>query len=297
MARLVSVGLKRFPSLSSLHVSSRDPASLYDGIKPLDPGHKHAGKTNIKKSDIVFFQIFLLLSLMFFSSCLPKRFARGAGDPEAGVDITWRGHSCFLLEDSAGRRLLIDPFDETVGYVLARDKPTAVLVSHDHFDHNFLPRDGSFDVVKTSGTHTVDGIEVTALLARHDAADGAVHGNTLFFIFSMGGLTFAHLGDVGQKELTPAQLDALKNVDVLFIPVGGQTTIDGKTAAGFVRRLNPRIVFPMHYGNDRVRFYQFDPPEPFLKLFENVQFSPLSQAKIRRAALPVGTVIYVPALP
>ena len=32
------------------------------------------------------------------------------------MKLTWLGHASFLFEDSDGRKLLTDPFDETVGY-------------------------------------------------------------------------------------------------------------------------------------------------------------------------------------
>ncbi len=42
----------------------------------------------------------------------------------------------------------------------------------------------------------------------------------------------------------------MSGVDVLFVPVGGVSTIDAKRAAEIVRLLNPKIVIPMHYQTD-----------------------------------------------
>ena len=39
------------------------------------------------------------------------------------MKITWLGHSCFLLEDSKGIKLLTDPFDSTLGYEVYKDSP------------------------------------------------------------------------------------------------------------------------------------------------------------------------------
>jgi L-ascorbate metabolism protein UlaG (beta-lactamase superfamily) len=173
------------------------------------------------------------------------------------VDVRWWGHSCFSIRDSAGRVFLLDPFDDTVGYPPARVKPDAVLITHDHFDHNAVPRvpvsvlapggtavasNGGgtraepepqpapsrpssvvpFPIVMSTGTATAAGIEVTGILADHDDQGGRRNGTTRIYIWEMGGLRWAHLGDIGQHSLRPDQREALAGVDVLFIPVGGR---------------------------------------------------------------------------
>ena len=32
------------------------------------------------------------------------------------MQLTWYGHSCFLIKTSIGKRILIDPFDNNLGY-------------------------------------------------------------------------------------------------------------------------------------------------------------------------------------
>jgi len=46
--------------------------------------------------------------------------------------------------------------------------------------------------------------------------------------------------------------------------VGGVYTIDGKTAARFVKQLEPRVVIPMHYAMPGLKV-KLDGPESFLK--------------------------------
>ena len=54
------------------------------------------------------------------------------------MEITWLGHSSFFIEDSKCRKILTDPFDETVGYALYRGKPDIVTISNHHFDHDYV---------------------------------------------------------------------------------------------------------------------------------------------------------------
>ncbi|MBE3035959.1 MAG: MBL fold metallo-hydrolase, partial [Candidatus Atribacteria bacterium] len=38
------------------------------------------------------------------------------------MKIKWLGHSSFLIESGRGIKIITDPFDETLGYVLPRIK-------------------------------------------------------------------------------------------------------------------------------------------------------------------------------
>lgn len=265
-------------------------------------------------------------AVLLVVGCVPRPRMRPPGDPDLGVTVRWWGHSCFSFQDSAGRILLIDPFDTTVGFESPRLKPDGVLVTHEHFDHDALPRppapsngssmDGEengrvgsvkpsapkglplpFAVVRSDGITTAAGVEVTGVLADHDNDGGRRNGKTRVYVWDMGGLRFAHLGDIGQVELRPDQTTALKGVDVLFVPVGGRTTIDGPQAAAMVRQIRPRVVVPMHYGTPRTRFFEFDPLDKFLSCFDKVVLLPPGGFLVRHAALPVETVVFVPALP
>ena len=55
------------------------------------------------------------------------------------MNITWLGHSSFLLKDSKDRTVLMDPFDESVGYTVYKGNADIVTISHHHFDHVKLP--------------------------------------------------------------------------------------------------------------------------------------------------------------
>ena len=54
----------------------------------------------------------------------------------------------------------------------------------------------------------------------------------------------------------------------MFIPVGGNYTIDGKEASELTKRINPKIVIPMHYKTSRVSF-PLDGVESFLMHMKN----------------------------
>src|SRR5450759_2946765 len=72
----------------------------------------------------------------------------------------------------------------------------------------------------------------------------------------MGSVRVCHMGDFGQAELRPEQRKALGKIDLLFVPVGGMATIDGRAAAELVELLAPSWVVPMHYRTPAISFLE-----------------------------------------
>ena len=84
----------------------------------------------------------------------------------------------------------------------------------------------------------------------------------MIYVFEMGGVRVCHMGDFGQAELRPEQRKAIGKIDLLFIPVGGLATIDGRAAAELVELLAPSWVVPMHYRTPAISF--LEPLDAFL---------------------------------
>lgn len=161
--------------------------------------------------------------------------------------ITWLGHSCFRLEKD-GFAVIVDPYaDGTVpGLNPIREEADMVICSHEHRDHY-----GKENVRLLEGKE--NPFTVTYLGSFHDEEKGAKRGINMLTILDDGENKVAHLGDLG-CELNPRQMEQLKGLRVLMIPVGGFYTIDAKTAAKLVEQLQPELVLPMHYRDDKLGF-------------------------------------------
>lgn len=187
--------------------------------------------------------------------------------------IRWYGQSAFLL--SGSKSVLIDPFGRIAERFGERglgfryppvEEVTAdlVLVTHEHADHNGLEGvTGDPPVIRsTAGTLASPIGEVIAIASEHDDIAGTARGPNTIFRFALDRARVCHLGDFGQRALRPEQREAVGEVDVLFVPVGGGPTVGGAAAADLVREIAPRVVVPMHYRTDAVDF--LDPPDAFL---------------------------------
>lgn len=186
--------------------------------------------------------------------------------------LRWYGQSAFLL--SAERSVLIDPFGDMSAAAahgitwtyppIAPVEVDLLLVTHEHADHNAVELAAGSPLVLRSTAGRFDSPigEVVAVASEHDELAGTARGPNTIFAFTLGGLAFCHLGDLGQRALRDEQREAIGPVDVLFVPVGGGPTLGGAAAAAVVTELAPRLVVPMHYRTAAISF--LEPPDAFL---------------------------------
>ena len=165
--------------------------------------------------------------------------------------IIYHGHSEFSLIDSVGTRILTDPCDPAVGYGNAEAECQAVTVSHGHHDHNWTQKCPADAVVvdREGVCSPVPDVRVHMIPSFHDGEMGAKRGKNLLAKVEMDGLAVLHCGDLGHVP-DDALVQHIGHVDVMLIPVGGFYTIDAKQAAETVRRINPRMIIPMHYKTE-----------------------------------------------
>ena len=194
------------------------------------------------------------------------------------MKIRYLGHSCFLLTESTGTRILTDPYGD-VGFKMPRVEADVVSVSHGHYDHNNVKGVGGNPVVlDKEGQYEVGGVEIIAVKSYHDNANGAERGENLIFKFRLDGIEVCHLGDLGE-ECSSSLIEMLLPVHVLLIPVGGKYTIDAEQAKEYVDRIMPSIVIPMHYKSKGLSL-DIDKPDAFLSEFEEEDVEELDASEI-----------------
>lgn len=170
------------------------------------------------------------------------------------MKIKWFGHSCFLLTTDRGKRIVTDPFDETVGYSMPAVEADIVTSSHDHFDHNHVQAvRGDFQLINGVGSFYASDIPITGIKTCHDDLMGKKRGQNTVFVMEADDMRICHLGDLGHL-LDRDTIKEIGPVDILLIPVGGTYTIDGEMAVKVAAQLNPRLIIPMHYKTPAIDF-------------------------------------------
>src|SRR3990167_1302192 len=165
------------------------------------------------------------------------------------MEIYWSGHSCFRIKGS-NATVITDPYAPDAGYSLGQQAANIVTVSHSHPNHSYIqavtnqPR-----VVSRPGEYEINGVLIIGIGSFHDGESGKTRGKNTIYLMEIDEISICHLGDLGHV-LSPEQLEEIDKVDVLLIPVGGESTINAPLAAEVVRQLEPKIVLPMHYKTE-----------------------------------------------
>lgn len=207
------------------------------------------------------------------------------------MDIYWYGQACFKLKGK-GATVIVDPFDpDFVGLKLPKEVSGDVcLSSHDHQDHNNCrgivnPSGGKAYEFSDPGEYEVGGVVISTISSFHDDSQGGERGKNIIFHIMFDNLDIVHLGDLGQSKLTEEQVAEIGECDVLLIPVGGTYTIDAKGASDIVAQLEPKIIIPMHYGIEGLKF-PLDGVEKFLKEMGAEGVIPQPKLSISKEKLP-----------
>lgn len=194
--------------------------------------------------------------------------------------LTWLGHACFLLEQD-GYRIVTDPYTGVEGYPALSAEAHEVFCSHHHFDHDAVDR-----VALLPGRESP--FTVREVRTFHDDQGGALRGENTVRVFTAGGVSVAHLGDLGHP-LTAEQLAAIGPVDGALAPVGGVYTLDAAGVRAVCRDLGCRWVAPMHYRHPPCGLPNVAGVEDFLALWrpEEVHRLPGDTAEIDGATAGV----------
>ena len=208
------------------------------------------------------------------------------------MDITWLGYSCFRIK---GKEVVVitDPYHPSLGYPLNKLQADIVTLSHSHPGHSYTtPITSEFRAIEGPGEYELKGIFITGIGTFHDAERGVKLGKNTVYLIEIEGLKLCHLGDLGHLP-DSEQMEVLSGVDVLFLPVGGVTTISGAMAAEIVRHVSPKVAIPMHYKTPELS-KDLETADRFFKELGIKEIVSQPKLSVSRAALSTdGTKVIV----
>lgn len=196
------------------------------------------------------------------------------------MNITWLGHSAFLITTDESLRILIDPFisnNPVCPITVEELSADVILVTHGHGDHfgdtmEIANRTGALVVcnheigiylskqgfealgMNIGGTSQVQDVKITMVDAQHSSdldfmdevnAGGSAAG---YIIELENGRKIYHAGDTGIFSDMRNVINHIYNPDIALIPIGDRYTMGPFEAAIAAEWIDPEIIIPMHYN-------------------------------------------------
>lgn len=206
------------------------------------------------------------------------------------MEITWLGHSCLRLR-GRDATVVTDPFDRTLGYPPIRTSADVVTISHHEPHHDYVQAvGGNPTVVDGPGEYEIAGVLIHGVATRRDRGRETPKPRNTAYVIRIDDLVVCHLGDLDQP-LNADQIAAMKEADVLLIPVGGNCTISAAEASEVVAQLEPRLVIPMHYRTEATRGLNLDPVDRFCREMGVTPEAPQARLSVTKSTLPESATV------
>lgn len=165
------------------------------------------------------------------------------------TDITYKGANCVTIQTKHSL-FISDPV--SVGLKLPKEAARArvVMVTQPQFNDSVSTPEQL--VLSLPGEYEVGDCSITALAAESQLDPS--RKATVFRIVTPEA-RIGLLGHINPDKVDEQLVENLGLVDILIVPVGGGGyTIDAHGAAKLVRRIDPRVVIPVHFREDGLTY-------------------------------------------
>ena len=167
--------------------------------------------------------------------------------------ITHHGGQCFKVT-FGGLTLVFDPINKGANLPSVRFGADIALVSRDHPDMNGIEEVTYGDKVPFAitgpGEYERQGVVIQGFLSKSNyglkkGEESAV--NTIYSV-ELEDMTLVHLGALSDTELSQEARESIDDIDVLFVPIGGEGVLTRAKAHELAVSLEPKIIVPMHWS-------------------------------------------------
>ncbi len=207
-------------------------------------------------------------------------------------DIEYKGGNGVVIATKK-TTLVADPKLSLIGLHDLAGKDVIELATEARFATN--DKDALLNI-EGPGEYEIGDFSIRGIAAtRHLDAETDEKQTTVYRI-EVGDVRIVLVGNISPIKLTEEQLENIGVVDILVVPIGGNGyTLDATSAVGLLRQIDPKVVIPIHYADDALKYeVSQDPLETFVKeLGAPVETVAKYKVKSSAALPPVLTVVEV----
>jgi L-ascorbate metabolism protein UlaG (beta-lactamase superfamily) len=168
--------------------------------------------------------------------------------------ITYLGGECFKITQG-DLTIALNPPSKNSSLKAPKFGSDIVLVSLNHEDFNGAEQMSFCDrepfVISGPGEYEVKGVSVRGFASETEY--GGEKGINTIYSIALEGMDLVFLGALGSNALPQAAKAELDEIDVLFLPVGGEGVLGHADAYRLAVQLEPKIVIPMHYTPESLK--------------------------------------------
>ncbi|HYE23307.1 MAG TPA: MBL fold metallo-hydrolase [Candidatus Paceibacterota bacterium] len=167
--------------------------------------------------------------------------------------ITHHGGQCFKVT-FGDLTLVFDPISKGGSLPAVRFGADIALVSRNHPDMNGVSEVTYGDKVPFAitgpGEYEKEGVTVQGFLTKsqYGLKKGELDAMNTVYAVKLEGMTLVHLGALSDPMLSQDAREAIDEIDVLFVPVGGDGVLSAAEAMKLGTVLEPKIIVPMHWS-------------------------------------------------
>ena len=175
------------------------------------------------------------------------------------MQIQYFGLSSFKITTKEAT-IITDPFHKDSGLTPPRGAADILIlaeknsklysatsgVSGEHFD------------ITDPGEYDVKGVTVTGIPLKQEGKYITV------FLIESEDIRILNLTHIKEWNMKENEIEELGDIDILILPVGGNTVLTASAAAKVVNEVEPKIVIPSHYKMDDL-ISDLDSKDKFIK--------------------------------
>lgn len=189
--------------------------------------------------------------------------------------VSYHGAECFKISQG-NITLALNPISKDSKFKTTRFGADVTLITTNLPDFNGREQTSRGD----SDSFVIDGpgeYEIKNIFIKGFPSEGPGKKINTIYLISFEGMNLCFLGALANPTLSEDILEAIEDVDILFVPIGEGGTTDPSAAYKLAVSLEPSIIIPMYYLKPNL--------DKFIKEGSETKVEPLDKLVVKKKDL------------